>query len=92
MSICLHFHFQGERNSLMFMKTYTVRKAIEEFLRENNLKMDYSTEYIIFQNGRKIINTDKYLDEPLECVLDRISLNSKNSIISVFLTKQVVGG
>lgn len=53
MSICLHFHFQGERNSLMFIKTYTVREAIEKFLRVNNLKMDYSTEYIIFKNGGK---------------------------------------
>ena len=67
------------------MKTYTVREAIEEFLRENNLKMDYSTEYITFKNGGKIINRDKYLDEPLECVLERTSLNSKNPRISVFL-------
>ena len=94
-NICLIFDYDEDINinyrTLTFKKTNTVREVIEKFLRVNNLKMDYSTEYIMFINWGTIINSDKYLDKPLERVNSSF-LHLKNAKIYVHLTNRMVGG
>ena len=69
-NICLIFRFDEEESNinykvLTFKKTNTCREAIEKFLRINNLKMDYSIEYITFQSNSRLINDNRLIDKRL---------------------------
>ena len=90
-NIYLIFDFDEESNInykvITFKKTNTCREAIEKFLRINNLKMDYSTEYITFWGRARVINNNRLIDERLSQIFGQRC----NATIEVFTTGNIIG-
>ena len=70
----------------------TVRQVIEQFLKDTNSIMKYTTNDISFSCNSKILNKEENLDKPLSKVLTKSVLKTGNAVVKIYETIDIIGG